>query len=71
MIYLILTEDQTFAESNLCLRINMDGKIKSFYIIRYVDNRDDAENYCKFGGFIPGTRTPRFSFQVLKKLGEK
>jgi len=71
MIYLILSEDQAFADSRVCLRINVDGKIKSFYIVRYADNRDDAENYCKFGGFIPGTRTPRFSFQSIKKIGEK
>jgi len=71
MIYLILSEDTAFADTGLHLRITVEGKLKSFYIVRYVDNREDAENYCRYAGYIPGTRTPRFSFQALKKIGEK
>lgn len=72
MIYLILSEDPAFEEQGLRLApMNINGKIKSFYIVRYAENKDDAENYCRFGGVIPGTKNPRFSFQPLKKHGEK
>jgi hypothetical protein len=70
MIYLILSEDKHFSE-NLCLRVNINGAVKLLYVVCYVENRDDAEDYCKLGGFFPGTRTRRFNFQALKKIGEE